>query len=381
MRITLIYLSYYLQLKVYASTQQTRSHWTAADFIYQGYYHSCESDWTLVSVLFGTSILIVALTTIALLRAAPKDYQKVTLFVERGNQWYSFFWAACFVALVCSTILLLCELLVPSLMYLYSGQYQSPVNACSNEAYLVLFPITHYMKMVMMFLLIVIDILVACCIIPKNADFPIPTIAYILSFQLCCTCCCCLCCCCTCCRRSNHLRSKWIQAIALTILFIFAQFIALSALPTILRIFVLPIQTLAVVAFFAAAIFCVTAFIALLLRSIGQLTCRGRCRDNCSTLQPLLILMLILFLAIVILTSYVYIKLITSGVKGNRVSIGGFIISFLPSALLTILGWFVTKSKFMEQMLPQERDSSRNRSRLQVDHATEQTPLNASINV
>ena len=94
---------------MYASTQQSRSHWTAADFIYQGYYNSCEPDWTLVSVLVITGILIVALTTIALFRAAPNLHQKVTSFVERGNQWYSFFWAASFVALVCSTILLLCE--------------------------------------------------------------------------------------------------------------------------------------------------------------------------------------------------------------------------------------------------------------------------------
>ena len=63
--------------------------------------------------------------------------------------------------------------------------------------------------------------------------------------------------------------------------------------------------------------------------------------------------MVTLFLAIVILTFYVYIKLITSGIEMNPV--GGFIFTFLPSAILTIIGWFVTKSKFIEQLFPQEK--------------------------
>ena len=60
------------------------------------------------------------------------------------------------------------------------------------------------------------------------------------------------------------------------------------------------------------------------------------------------LLMVILFVAIVISTGFVYINFITSGIKTNQV--GGFIVTFLPSAILTILGWFVTKGKFIEQM-------------------------------
>ena len=222
-------------------------------------------------------------------------------------------------------------------------------------------------KAAMIYLLIPLDILVAICI-PKSAEFPIPYLAYILSFPLCCTCCCCTCCCCTRCRHSKQLRSKWIQTLALTSLLLFAQFIALSALPTILWAFVFPLQTLAVTAFFAAAIFCMTALIAVLIRNIGQLTCSGRGNSYSSFMQ---LLMVILFVAIVISTSFVYIKFITSGIKTNHV--GGFIVSFLPSAILTILGWFVTKGKFIEQVFPQESDSRRNRS--QLDPPTESTPL------
>ena len=209
-------------------------------------------------------------------------------------------------------------------------------------------------------LLILLDILVAIYI-RKSAEFPIPSIAY------CCTCCFCCCCC------SNPFRSKWIQSLALTSLLRFTQFIALSALPTILWAFVLPIQTLAVVAFFAAAIFCLTALIALLTRNIGQITCSRRYRDNCIILQLLLILMMTLFLGIVVLTFIIYAQLIASGIVMNQV------VSFLPSAILTIIGWFVTKGKFFKQTTPQENDSTSSRS--QSDPLTEQTPLLASKNV
>ena len=353
--------SHLLQLKVYASTQRSRSSWNAADLKYQGYYNSCDSDWTLVLVLVSTAILIVALTTIALFKTAPKIYRKVALHVKRGNQWYSFFWAASIMASFCNFALLLCEVVPGIILQSSRGDWEQQ-HACSNEP--VPFLLTYIIEVVMMFLLILLDILVAICI-PKSAEFPIPYLAYILSFPLCCTCCC------WSSHHSKQLRSKWIQALALTSLLLFIQFIALGVFPTILWAFVFPVQTLSVIAFFAAAIFCVTAFIALLLRNIGQLTCSGRCRDNWSTLQPLLILMVTLLLAIVILTSYIYIKFITSGIDTNQV--GGFIVSFLPSAILTIIGWFVTKGKLIEHMFPQESGSTRSRS--QLDPTTERTPL------
>ena len=337
--------SSYLQLEVYASTQQRRSSWTAADFKYKGYKcESIDNFVTTIAVLVSISVLTVALTTIPLIKVTPKLYKKLASHIKSGNQSYkvySFFWASSFVASVCNIALLLFE----------------SISFRIFPAWII--------KVPMMFFLILLDILVAICI-PKNAEFPIPYLAYIFSFPLCCTCCC-----------SKQLRSKWIQTLALTSLFLFAQFIALSALPTTLWAFVFPVQILSVTTLFAAAIFCVIALIALLLRNIGQLTRSRRCRDNCSVLQPFLILMVTLFLAIMILSFYIYIKF-TFGVTTNQV--GGYIVSFLPSAILTIIGWFVTKDKFFKQTFSQESDSTRNRS--QPDFPTElTTPLTASVNV
>ena len=305
-------------------------------------------------MLITISVLTVALTTIALIKVAPKLYDKLVSHIESGNQSYkvySFFWASSFVASVCNVALWLYECIF--FLFIFSPSY-----------WIIKVPMTLF--------LILFDILVAICI-PKSAEFPIPYLAYFLSFPLCCTCCCCRYCCCSSCHHSKQLRSKWIQTLALTSLLLFTQFIALSVLPTILWAFVFPVQTLSVTTLFAAAIFCVIALIAVLLRNIGQITCSRRCRDNCSTLQPLLILMVTLFLVIMILSFYIYIKLI-SGIKTNQV--GGFIASFLPSAILTIIGWFVTKDKFFKQTLSRESGSTRNGS--QLDLPTElTTPLNA----
>ena len=312
--------------------------------MYKGY--SCEFNPSLEALLISIAVLTVALTTIALIKSIPKFYHKVASHIERGNQWYSFFWAASFMASVYN-IYNLCVVLWAFII----------LDHDQNSIYFLIYLI----RIVVMSFLILFDILVAV-FISKRAEFPIPSLAYILSFLLCCTCCCC----------SRQLHSKWVQTLALSSLLLFAQLIALSALPTILWAFILPIQTLAAITFFAAAMFCITALIAVLLRNIG-LTCSKKFRDNRRVMQPLLILMVILFLAIVILTFYIYVKFITSETVTNHV--GGFITSFLPSAVLTIIGWFVAKGNFIELLFPQKSDSIRNRS--QPDSPTElQSPVN-----
>ena len=281
--------------------------------------------------------------------AAPKLYQKVPSNAEKDDQWYSFFWAASFMASLCIIAVLLCEILAaavtdtPTVIHLYMYNIRIMV----------------IIKLAMVGLLIPLDILVACYIISKSEkEFPVPMLVHLLSFPLCCTCFC---------YKDKDMRLKWIQALALTSLLLFTQLVALSALPTIMWTFVFPIQGLAVITFFAAAIFCMTALIALLIRTIGHTG------DNQNFMKFLLLLVVILFLAVVILTIYIYITYITSGIKTNQV---GSIVSFLASAILTIIGWFVTKGKFLKQLFPQENDSTR--SKPQDNPPTERTPFNAS---
>ena len=231
--------SFFLQLKVYASTQRSRSSWSAGDLKYKGYSCGTAHDVTLQLLLLSISVLTVALTTIALTMAAPKLYQKVASNAEKANQLYSFFWAASFMASLCIIAVLLCEILavavsdIPTIIHLYMYNIRNMV----------------IIKVTMVGLLIPLDILIACYIIFKSEKegSPVPMLVYILSFPLCCTCFCCHC--------DKQIRSNWIQSLALSSLLLFTQLVALSALPTIMWGFVFPVQGPAVITFFAAAIF------------------------------------------------------------------------------------------------------------------------------
>ena len=145
--------------------------------------------------------------------AAPKLYQKVASNAEKDNQWYSFFWAASFMASLCIIAVLLCEILAaavtdtPTVIHLYMNHIKTMV----------------IIKLaIMLGLVIPLDILIACYIIFKSekGGFLVPKLVHILSFPLCCTCFC---------YKDEDMRLKWIQTLALTSLLLFTQLVALSA--------------------------------------------------------------------------------------------------------------------------------------------------------
>ena len=156
---------------MYASNQQRRSFWTAADLKYKGYKCNPTLLWTPAkSLLVSIAVLIVVLTTIVLIKAVPKLYQNIAS-QDHANQSYSFFWAASFVASVCNLALLSFEILPYHYLNLY---------------------FIWKAKITMAFLLLLIDILAAIRI-PKCTDFPVPHLAYLISFPFC-LCCCFICC-------------------------------------------------------------------------------------------------------------------------------------------------------------------------------------------
>ena len=134
---------------------------------------------------------------------------------------------------------------------------------------------------------------------------------------------------CRICCRSEDVRSKILQFLAIWSALSFLHFITLSTLPMLLWFLVLPFRTLLVSSFTSATMFCVTAFVALLLKSIQPLW-NGihSLREKFSILLSLVILLLTLGL-------YLYIKFITSGTQTNTTA--GIIVSFFPTATLTIV--------------------------------------------
>ena len=149
----LVIYSFYLQLKVYASTQRTRSHWTAADFKYEGF--TCDFDSTLGTLLVSIAILTVVLTALAFIKAAPKLLEKLYMKIEptanRNEHWYSFFWAASFVGTLCN---------IYAWWEVLYGLIQLLVFEWHQDEYLRI----HVIKIVIMSLLIPLDFLIAYCI-------------------------------------------------------------------------------------------------------------------------------------------------------------------------------------------------------------------------
>jgi hypothetical protein len=120
--------------------------------------------------------------------------------------------------------------------------------------------------------------------------------------------------------------------------------------------FVLPVQMLAVTALLVATVFFATTLTAFVIKNTPMLHRRNTCRENCRVFLP--VVGVGMFLALVIPASAFYIKLINTGVDPNNP--GNFIVSFFPSATLTIIGWFVTKGKLFDKLFNPPDESDQN---------------------
>ena len=305
-----------LQLKVYARALTVRESWSERDYKYKGY--SATRAFEVLIFLYSIYFAVFGLITILLVHVVPEWYGNTTARVERGKQWYSFFWALFFVAFLCNAAVITCEI-------------YAAVRA-------------HYNIIVIPLLVVstLFDLLIAGSI-RKDPAFPIPKI---LTFF------------CSCCHCSPTSQSKLAQTLALWNFLMLVHFATISALPTLLWMFVLPVQILAVTALLVASIFFATTLIAHVIKHTPMLHRRKTCRENCRVFLP--VVGVGLFLALVILASAFYIKLINTGVDPNN--LGKFIASFFPSATLTITGWFVTKGRLFDKLLKPTSESNRNTS-------------------
>ena len=313
-----------LQLKVYARAFTVRESWSQQDYQYKGY--STVVDGVLYNfhaVLYSIYFTVFVLTTKLLVRLGPEWYRKATARVERGDQWYSYFWALSFVATLCNAAVITYEIFNAATSYFYS--FEILITAVPLLAITIFF-----------------DLLFAGCI-RKDPAFPIPRPLAFL---------------CACCRCSVTSQSKLTQTLALWNLLMLIHFATISALPTLLWMLVLPVQILAVTALLVTTIFFATTLIAFVIKNIPMLRRRNTCRENCRVFLP--VVSVGLFLVLVIQASAFYINLINTGVDPNN--LGKFIAYFFPSAILTIVGWFVTKGKLLNKLFRPPGESNRNTS-------------------
>ena len=304
-----------LQLKAYARALDVRKNWSTQDYQYKGYYgdYGFYFSTNVPSIyLYFTYLALIGLTMLLFIYLVPEWYRKATARMEKGNQWYLFFWALSFVATLSNIAVIAC----------------------------VFYPVEF--NIIVIPLLFVIDLIIAGRI-RKDPAFPIPNALTIF-----CTCCCCC--------WSVTSRSKLAQTLALWNLLMFIHFATISAVPTLLWMFVLPVQMLAVTALLVATVFFATTLTAFVIKNTPMLHRRNTCRENCRVFLP--VVGVGMFLALVIPASAFYIKLINTGVDPNNP--GNFIVSFFPSATLTIIGWFVTKGKLFDKLFNPPDESDQN---------------------
>ena len=143
-----------------------------------------------------------------------------------------------------------------------------------------------------------------------------------------------------CCSKRN--QETLVRLLALWSLMLFIHLLSLAVLPTMVWAFVLPLRIISLITSIWAILFCLTAAVAVFIYSISSISissqnginkCCSICRVFCLVAIPPL------FLAILVLGTIIYLRLIMTSI--DTTSVAGIIASFLPTAALTIIGWLV----------------------------------------
>ena len=275
------------------------------------------SDSIFKYLLVCIDALLVLLLAIVLKELSPKVYEKLdSKEMKAGSRSYCFFWAFSFIAFLLNIIFIMLEIWDHCLIFKYLDDDQKKF---------------HIFRLSMSFAVIpFIDLLIAVYSNINNlVNFPNPKVLQYLSDKI-------FCCQNRCCK---FLSSKLARILALWSIYVFLHLVSMSALPLFLWVFVRPIRTLTMTTLLISIIFCMTAFIALLIKYLGNITDYKRKMCSC-ILRPLAI---VLFLTALILMLIIYNKLITTGLEANGIS--GFLASFLPSVVIATIGWIISWNK------------------------------------
>ena len=251
----------------------------------------------------------MSLLTITLfIRFALTLYQKAALQAESITPWVSFYWASSLVTGLCNIAIIVCEFTEIAIAV------KTPFQ----------FPFIKLIYTLPALGVFIFSDLFLAFYINKSATLQPPRIIRCVFY---------ICCPCRCCSENCHLGL--IQTMAIWNILAFVHFTAWTIVPLILYTFVLPLQALSVLALCVTTIFCVITLTALLIRK--------------SSVRMIIsqVILILIFLALVILIAALYLRFVNNGVQVD--SVGGFITSFFPSAILTIIGWFVTKGKLFNQ--------------------------------
>lgn len=300
------------------------------------------SEGSAYGILYANFWVLGALITAVLWGISPEMYKEVGRKCLRYKAWSSFFWGAAVVACLWNLTVLIGE---PILLLNY-WVYHREWNHVHKWA--VIYGITRIVEIP---IFIIADLIAASYIvyrIGRDVTFPLPAL-FTDTLNL-----------------SSHFRrqyqkygqhkSKFLRMIALWSLLISLHLATIGALPTVLWVFVFPIQMMWILFLMVSSTFMLVLFMGTLF-SIFPITGANKIfsitllkEENTEhthliqsrRFQKVFLQLFIapLLIANVALLVVLYLNLLTTEI--NTSSAAGVLASFLPSAMLTVVGWYVT---------------------------------------
>ncbi len=163
--------------------------------------------------------------------------------------------------------------------------------------------------------------------------------------------------CCPCCASDSRecpqdLKHHVAQTLALWAIVSFVQHLAMSAIPVIFLLILYPGEGFSLLATCLSALFCLIMLVSYMLYM--QQVFGARTMANCCAFLATFVvqvLLIISLLSVVITTVVLYITMLGYGASFSGV--GGLLVSLIPSATLSAIGWFI-KTKLLHAELSRE---------------------------
>ena len=180
-------------------------------------------------------------------------------------------------------------------------------------------------------LVYIFELLIAARI-PKDTGLPIPSV--IQKTLFCCPC------------FSSSMQSKIIQTLAVWHIMIFIQNLTVNAIPITIFLLIEPLWSISVLGVFACFILFAVVLVAYLLY---QCTTNQSQEHRCKRYTIICLKITGMILSLLITFHLIAVYFIVINASGGAI---GFLASFLPPAILSLIGWYLKKK--IKVQVPQE---------------------------
>ena len=295
-------------------------------WISEGLSDSCKFDSAhLIHIsLLVAYISLNLLIPILLTKVSGTYYLKISqsILLKKQTPMTMTFWAAIIILTVTNTFCLLLSILQYVISNLAIGPHAKDYFNYSGTSLYMDCMAAFATRIIIIPLVYILELLIAARI-PKDTGLPIPSVVQKTLF------------CCPC--FSSSMRSKIIQTLVVWHIMMFIQGLAMSAIPIGIFLLIDPLWSILVLGLFACIILFAVVLVAYLLY---QCTTNQSQEHRCKryTIISLKITGIILSLLVIFHLLVVYIIVIS--ISGGAI---GFLASFLPPVILSIIGLCLKK--------------------------------------